>query len=147
MESSGEFELLSITIDEEWFPKIPKGVVLLDLKNCNWGFSYSLDMQPYKPGFAKAVLTTCYTIQEIGQEGEDSICFLSLIDEFKVTDISDEETKVQFLEMLIAISTGHHQAIFAEKNKDNFLADWLPSMFDNSIFKDPILKTIRDDWK
>jgi hypothetical protein len=147
MESSGEFELLSITIDEEWFPNIPKGLVLLDLKNCNWGFSYSLDVQPYKRGFVKAVLTTCYTIQEIGKEGEDSICFLSLIDEFKVTDVSDEETKVQFLEMLIAISTGHHQAIFAVKNKDNFLADWLPSMFDNSTFKDPILKTIRDDWK
>jgi len=146
MESAGEFELLSITIEEEWFPNIAKGLVLFDLKKCNWSFSYSVTVKPHKPGFVKVVLNTSYTIQEIGNEKGNKICFLSLIDEFKVTDVDDEETKVQFLEMFISISTGHHQGIFAVKNKDNFLAEFLPTMFDKDSFTHFTLKTIQDEW-
>lgn len=147
MESAGEFELLSITIEEELFPSIPKGLVLLDLKNCNWSFSYSLTVKPYKPGFVKVELDTSYEIQEIGNEDGDTICFLRLIDKFKVTDVDDGETKVEFLDIFFAISTGHHQSIFAVKNKDNFLAEFLPTMFNKDSFTYPIQKTVQDEWK
>ena len=141
------FELLKIDIVEEWFPKIPKGLVLLDLKNCKWGFSFYFTVKPYKPGFVKLLLTTTYEVQENDNPDGETICFLTLANEFKVSDLVDVELKVMCLGIFLEISTGHHQSIFAEKNKDNFMADFMVSMFDKTTFTEVITNIVQDDWK